>query len=44
VPRLIAAIAERTNLAVDDPIVAELGPVVGTHTGPGVLGVAYLEA
>lgn len=24
------------------PIVAELGPVVGTHTGPGVLGVAYL--
>ncbi len=26
------------------PVVAELGPVVGTHTGPGVLGVAYLEA
>lgn len=44
VPRLIEAIAERTGLAVDDPIVAELGPVVGTHTGPGVLGVAFLEA
>ena len=44
VPRLIEAIAERTSLAVDDPIVAELGPVVGTHTGPGVLGAAYLEA
>lgn len=44
VPRLMEAIAERTSLAVDDPIVAELGPVVGTHTGPGVLGAAYLEA
>jgi DegV family protein with EDD domain len=44
VPRLIEAIAERTTLAVDDPIVAELGPVVGTHTGPGVLGAAYIEA
>lgn len=27
----------------DTPLVAELGPVVGTHTGPGVLGVAYIE-
>ncbi|CAN5873363.1 DegV family protein [soil metagenome] len=26
-----------------DTIVAELGPVVGTHTGPGVIGVAYVE-
>ena len=25
-----------------EPIVAQLGPVVGTHSGPGVLGVAYL--
>lgn len=24
-----------------EPITAELGPVVGTHTGPGVAGVAY---
>jgi len=24
-----------------EPIVAELGPVVGTHSGPGVLGIAY---
>lgn len=40
VPRLITAL----GAVVDDPIVAELGPVVGTHTGPGVLGVAYLEA
>ncbi len=24
-------------------IVAELGPVVGTHTGPGVIGAAYVE-
>ncbi|MGH8874267.1 MAG: DegV family protein [Acidimicrobiia bacterium] len=23
-------------------VVAELGPVVGTHTGPGALGIAYL--
>lgn len=25
-----------------DPVVARLGPVVGTHAGPGLLGVAYL--
>lgn len=25
-----------------EPIVAQLGPVVGTHSGPGTLGVAYL--
>lgn len=43
VPRLLEAIADRTSFAADDPIVAELGPVVGTHTGPGVLGAAYLE-
>ncbi|MGA7269924.1 MAG: DegV family protein [Acidimicrobiia bacterium] len=29
---------------MDELVVAELGPVVGTHTGPGVLGVAYIEA
>ncbi len=25
-----------------EPLVAELGPVVGTHTGPGTIGVAYM--
>lgn len=25
-----------------EPIVAELGPVVGTHAGPGTVGVAYV--
>lgn len=24
-----------------EPIIAQLGPVVGTHSGPGVLGIAY---
>ncbi|MGD2041460.1 MAG: DegV family protein [Anaerolineae bacterium] len=28
------------RLGTAQPIVAELGPVIGTHTGPGVLGVA----
>lgn len=27
-----------------EPIVAELGPVVGTHAGPGTVGIAYLLA
>lgn len=26
-----------------DPIVARLGPVLGTHTGPGALGIAVLK-
>ncbi len=34
-----AAVAEAGGV---QPWVAELGPVVGTHTGPGALGVAYL--
>jgi len=25
----------------DDPLVARLGPVVGTHAGPGVIGLVY---
>jgi DegV family protein with EDD domain len=25
------------------PTVAQLGPVVGTHSGPGAIGIAYLE-
>ena len=28
------------RLGTAQPIMAELGPVIGTHTGPGVLGVA----
>lgn len=39
VERLVEALSASTR----DLVVAELGPVVGTHTGPGVLGVAYLE-
>jgi len=30
----------RGRLGCADPSVAELGPVIGTHTGPGVIGVA----
>lgn len=42
---LIAALAAANpGLDLTDPLVAELGPVVGTHTGPGVLGVAYLRS
>ena len=29
-------------VAGQDPIVARLGPVVGTHSGPGTIGVSYL--
>ncbi|MDD4169112.1 MAG: DegV family protein [Desulfotomaculaceae bacterium] len=29
------------QLNCDEPIIANLGTVVGTHTGPGVLGVAF---
>ena len=36
-------VAEIKNAAAGlDPIVAELGPVVGTHAGPGTVGVAYV--
>lgn len=38
VGRLVDAIEERIGRR---PPVAELGPVVGTHAGPGVIGVAY---
>ncbi len=34
--------AVRTAAGGLEPLVAQLGPVVGTHTGPGALGVAYL--
>lgn len=31
----------RAALPMHHPIVAELGPVVGTHAGPGAIGLAY---
>ena len=34
-----AAVAEAGGI---EPVVAQLGPVVGTHSGPRTLGVAYL--
>jgi DegV family protein with EDD domain len=36
------AAAVRTALPNLEPLVTEIGPVVGTHTGPGLVGVAYL--
>lgn len=43
-PGLISAVSAIASTSGDEPIIAELGPVVGTHTGPGVVGVAYVEA
>lgn len=41
----IAPIEQAVSAAIGRPaLVAELGPVVGTHTGPGVAGVAYLSS
>ena len=34
----ISALQERGH---KDPLVARLGPVVGTHAGPGVIGIVY---
>jgi DegV family protein with EDD domain len=34
----LAALDERGN---EDPLVCRLGPVVGTHAGPGVIGIVY---
>jgi DegV family protein with EDD domain len=34
----VAAMAERGH---PDPLVGRLGPVVGTHAGPGVIGIVY---
>ncbi len=34
----LAALAERGH---DEPMVSRLGPVVGTHAGPGTLGIIY---
>lgn len=41
----IDAVVEAIRAAVGEHvIVAELGPVVGTHAGPGTIGVAYQRA
>ena len=42
-PDLDEFLAALSRVHEDEPIVATMGPVVGTHTGPGVLGVAYLR-
>jgi len=34
----LSALKERGH---DDPLVARLGPVVGAHAGPGVIGIVY---
>lgn len=34
-------VAEIGDLVAVAPLVSRLGPVVGTHAGPGALGVAY---
>ena len=39
VERLIASLAQVAPR--HDPIVARIGPVVGTHAGPGAIGIAY---
>ncbi len=36
----LSALKERGH---DDPLVARLGPVVGTHAGPGVIGIVYRQ-
>ena len=34
-----------TPIASEFPLlVADIGPVVGTHGGPGIIGVTWLEA
>jgi DegV family protein with EDD domain len=34
-------LAQRIKEVFPDPIVGELGPVIGSHTGPGTLGLIY---
>jgi DegV family protein with EDD domain len=41
VGRLVESLAEA--LPGVTPTVAQLGPVVGTHSGPGAIGIAYVE-
>jgi DegV family protein with EDD domain len=42
IPQLIAAVQEVRPLARTE-IVCELGPAVGTHAGPGTLGVSFVH-
>jgi DegV family protein with EDD domain len=37
-------VAELERRGIENPSLYRLGPVVGTHAGPGVLGVVYREA
>ena len=43
VPREAEALAQKLaeRLGCTQPLVDDLGPVIGTHTGPGVTGVGY---
>jgi DegV family protein with EDD domain len=42
-PDVATLVDELASVEITHPMVrAELGPVVGTHTGPGTVGVAYL--
>ncbi len=42
-PDVDVLLAELETVEVDHPmVVTQLGPVVGTHTGPGTVGVCYL--
>lgn len=42
VPDLISAISAHCN--IEPYIVCDVGPVIGTHTGPGCVGFAYIKA
>jgi fatty acid-binding protein DegV len=34
-----------SDIPIEFPlIIADMGPTVGTHGGPGIIGVAWLEA
>jgi len=36
-------VATVADIHDSDPVVIRIGPIVGTHTGPGVLGIVYLS-
>ncbi len=41
--RILAKIREKYDIAdIDVAIKGEISPVIGTHTGPGTLGIAYM--
>jgi fatty acid-binding protein DegV len=40
---LLARARQRFGVSeVDDTVVTDVSPVIGTHTGPGALGFAYM--